>query len=72
MEKLIKVEITLDYDVIVKIALLAHERDITFNKMVNIILREGIKELEREYTKNTKPDRNKASDKDSVRLRKWK
>ena len=38
-----------------KIAREAHARDITINKMVNIILRDGIKNAQYRYEHDTKP-----------------
>ena len=38
-----------------KIAREAHDRDITFNKMVNIILRDGIKHAEYRFEHQPKP-----------------
>ena len=37
------------------IALEAHERDITFNKMINIILKDGIKQAEYRFEHQSKP-----------------
>ena len=37
------------------IALEAHERDITFNKMINIILKDGIKQVEYRFEHDNKP-----------------
>ena len=39
----------------IKIAHAAHTRDITINKMVNIILKDGIKNTEYRYEHQTKP-----------------
>ena len=38
-----------------KVALQAHERDITFNKMINIILKDGIKQAEYRFEHDTRP-----------------
>lgn len=43
--KLVKVD--LDYITIAKIALWAHEKDITFNEMCNLILKEEMEKLEK-------------------------
>ena len=37
------------------IALEAHERDITFNKMINIILKDGIKQAQYRFEHQSKP-----------------
>ena len=37
------------------IALEAHERDITFNKMINIILKDGIKQTQYRFEHDNKP-----------------
>jgi|TARA_B100001079_G_C16408569_1_gene514970 hypothetical protein len=38
-----------------KIALQAHERDITFNKMCNLIIRDGMKSAEYKFEHDNKP-----------------
>lgn len=50
-----EVEIELSDKEIVAIALEAHKRDITFNRMCNIILEEAIEELEKRERKGRKP-----------------
>ena len=42
---MVEVELELDNDTILGIAMMAHERDITFNQMVNIIIKQGLEEL---------------------------
>lgn len=42
-KEMIEVEVELSIEIIAEIALLAHEKNITFNEMCNIILKEGIK-----------------------------
>ena len=49
------VDIELPDDDFMRIAREAHERDITFNKMVNIILRDGIKHAEYRFEHQPKP-----------------
>ena len=49
------VTIELPDDVILKLALQAHERDITLNKMCGIALKDSLKNLEYRYEHQTKP-----------------
>ena len=49
------VDIELSDDDFTMIALKAHERDITFNKMINIILKDGIKQVEYKFEHDNKP-----------------
>ena len=49
------VDIELPDDDFRMIALQAHERDITFNKMVNIILKDGINQAEYRFEHDNKP-----------------
>ena len=49
------VDIEIEDGDFMKIAREAHERDITFNKMVNIILRDGIKHAEYRFEHQPKP-----------------
>ena len=49
------VDIELLDDDFTMIALKAHERDITFNKMINIILKDGIKQVEYRFEHDNKP-----------------
>lgn len=46
-EKLINVEVDLSDETILKLALLAHDRDITLNQMCNALLKDYIQEHER-------------------------
>ncbi|MDD5651420.1 MAG: hypothetical protein PHF86_13560 [Candidatus Nanoarchaeia archaeon] len=46
-EKMKVVKVDLDYITIAKIALWAHEKDITFNEMCNLILKEEMEKLEK-------------------------
>ena len=49
------VDIELPDDDFMRIAREAHERDITFNKMVNIILKDGIDQAEYRFEHQPKP-----------------
>ena len=49
------VDIELSDDDFMGVALQAHERDITFNKMINIILKDGIKQAEYRFEHGNKP-----------------
>ena len=49
------VDIELPDDDFRRIALQAHERDITFNKMINIILKDSIKQTEYRFEHDNKP-----------------
>ena len=49
------VDIELPDDDFMRIAREAHERDITFNKMVNIILKDGINQAEYKFEHHSKP-----------------
>ena len=49
------VDIELPDDDFMRIAREAHERDITFNKMVNIILKDGINQAEYRFEHDNKP-----------------
>ena len=49
------VDIELPDDDFMRIAREAHERDITFNKMVNIILKDGIDQVEYRFEHHPKP-----------------
>ena len=49
------VDIELPDDDFMSIAREAHERDITFNKMINIILKTGIKDAEYRFEHQSKP-----------------
>jgi|TARA_Y100000310_G_scaffold340282_1_gene435485 hypothetical protein len=51
----IAVDIELPDDEFKRIALQAHERDITFNKMVGLILNDGLRSAEYRYEHNKKP-----------------
>jgi hypothetical protein len=54
-ESWIAVDIELPDEDIIKIAQEAHRRDITINKMVNIILKDGIKNAEYRFEHEYKP-----------------
>ena len=47
-EKLVEIEVELENDVILELALMAHERDITLNQLMVECLTEHINELEKE------------------------
>ena len=49
------VTVELPDDVILKLALQAHERDITLNKMCGIALKDSLKNLEYRYEHQSKP-----------------
>ena len=49
------VTVELPDDVILKLALQAHERDITLNKMCGIVLKDSLKNLEYRYEHQSKP-----------------
>ena len=49
------VTIELPDDVVLKLALQAHERDITLNKMCGIVLKDGLKDFEYRFEHQTKP-----------------
>ena len=49
------VDIELPDDDFMRIAREAHERDITFNKMVNILLKDGINQAEYRFEHQSKP-----------------
>ena len=49
------VTVELPDDVILKLALQAHERDITLNKMCSIVLKSSLKDLEYRYEHQSKP-----------------
>jgi len=49
------VTVELTDDVVLKLALQAHERDITLNKMCGIVLKDSLKNLEYRYEHQSKP-----------------
>ena len=49
------VTVELPDDVVLRLALQAHERDITLNKMCGIVLKDGLKNFEYRYEHQTKP-----------------
>ena len=49
------VDIELSDEDFMGVALQAHERDITFNKMINIILKDSIKQTEYKFEHGNKP-----------------
>ena len=49
------VTVELPDDVVLKLALQAHERDITLNKMCKIVLTSSLKDLEYRYEHQSKP-----------------
>ena len=49
------VTVELPDDVVLKLALQAHERDITLNKMCSIVLKDGLKNFEYRYEHQSKP-----------------
>ena len=49
------VTVELPDDVVLKLALQAHERDITLNKMCGIVLKSSLKDLEYRYEHQSKP-----------------
>ena len=54
-EPWVAVDIELSDDDFMGVALQAHERDITFNKMINIILKDSIKQTEYRFEHDNKP-----------------
>ena len=49
------VTVELPDDVVLKLALQAHERNITLNKMCGIVLKDGLKNFEYRYEHQSKP-----------------
>ena len=49
------VTVELPDDVILRLSLQAHERDITLNKMCGIVLKDGLKNFEYRYEHQSKP-----------------
>ena len=49
------VTVELPDDVVLRLALQAHERDITFNKMVGLILKDGLQSAEHRFEHDNKP-----------------
>ena len=49
------VTVELPDDVVLKLALHAHEKDITLNKMCGIVLKDSLKNLEYRYEHQSKP-----------------
>ena len=49
------VTVELPDDVVLKLALQAHERDITLNKMCSIVLKSSLKDLDYRYEHQSKP-----------------
>jgi len=49
------VTVELPDDVVLRLALQAHERDITLNKMCGIVLKDGLKNFEYRYEHQSKP-----------------
>ena len=49
------VTVELPDDVVLRLALQAHERDITLNKMCGIVLKDGLKNFEYRFEHQTKP-----------------
>ena len=49
------ITVELPDDVVLKLALQAHERDITLNKMCGIVLKDGLKNFEYRFEHQTKP-----------------
>ena len=49
------VTVELPDDVVLKLALQAHERDITLNKMCSIVLKDGLRNFEYRYEHQSKP-----------------
>ena len=54
-EPWVAVDIELSDEDFMGVALQAHERDITFNKMINIILKDSIKQTEYKFEHGNKP-----------------
>ena len=55
MNKTIEIEFDLPDKDILKLALLAHEKDVTLNVFINDVLRQGIKEGEYRFEHDTRP-----------------
>ena len=53
--KSVKIDIELSDDDFKRVALQAHERDITFNKMVGLILKDGLGKAEHRFEHDNKP-----------------
>ena len=49
-EEMCVIDVDMDDDTFMRIAVMAHERDITFNQMVTIILKKQLKRLNDEET----------------------
>ena len=49
------VTVELPDEIILKLALQAHERDITLNKMCGIVLKDSLKDLEYRFERQSKP-----------------
>ena len=49
------VTIELPDDMVLKLALQAHERDITLNKMMNIVIKDGLNSAEYRFEHESKP-----------------
>ncbi len=54
-EKLIEVQFDLPDKDVLKLALLAHEKDVTLNAFINDVLRQGIKRGEYRFEQDTRP-----------------
>ena len=54
-EKFETVEFEISDDLFLKVAKAAHDRDITFNTMVNIIMKKSIEDLEYRFDHDPKP-----------------
>ena len=54
-EKTANVEIELSNEDLFKLALAAHDRDITLNKMCGIVLKDSLKNLEHRYEHQSNP-----------------
>ena len=50
-----KVEVELPHKDILKLALLAHEKDVTLNVFINDVLKQGIKDGEHRFEHDTRP-----------------
>ena len=55
MNKTIEVEFDLSDKDVLKLALLAHEKDVTLNVFINDVLRKGIKDGEYRFEHDTRP-----------------
>ena len=55
MNKTIEIEFDLPDKDILKLALLAHEKDVTLNVFINDVLRQGIKDGEYRFEHDTRP-----------------